>query len=224
MSLYNHVYEKLDYRKIYLACFRGRGVVSKTIKFTESLFFAYSEFTHVGLLIHSNQLDEEIKSKGCVYNEEWIVFESTLSGKWNDNIKNTCKKTFFGVQMRKFSELIESYSGQEGYLAVAKFLVDKNTLNLNEILKKYLGLGYDYNFFNLLTINTVDRKVINMGVKILGLTPTQKNFCSEFVFRVLKDCDMVPDKYIKVNSKNISPSFLTTKFIHKDFIFITKPH
>ena len=225
MNDYDFISTKLDHRMIYLACFRGRGVVSKTIKFTESLFFAYSEFTHVGLLIHSSQLNKEIKDNGCIIDQEqWIVFESTLSGRWNDNVKNTCSKTFFGVQMRKFSELIKSYNGREGYLAIGKLLINKYPYNLNQNLKKYLNIGYDYNIFNLLSINTVDRKLIDTVLKIFCLKPTEKRFCSDFVFKVLNECGLIPDEYKKIRSKNISPSFLTTKLIFKDYVYITKPH
>jgi len=218
----------LNVNFIYVAGFRGRGVVSKTIKFVEGLFSAYADFTHVGILIHSSQLNQELRDENCIQIGEWICFESTLSGKWNDDVKNSCNKTFFGVQGRKLSELINSYNGYEGYLCIARLLIHQKPFELNINLKKHLNKKYDYNFLNLLTIHTIEKKqlslVMNNICSFFGVAPTEKMFCSEFVFKFLNDCKLIPNKYINKHPKNISPSFIITEIIQKTFIFTTRPH
>lgn len=223
-NIENLINEKLNIEKIYLVGFKGRGIVSNLIKFLEQFFFAYSEYTHIGILIHSSQLEFFIKNENCILDNEWICFESTLSGKYNDNINNSCNKTFFGIQARKFSQIIEIYNGHEGYFCVGKLLLDNKPLNLNKNLKKYLKKKYDYNFFNLLTINIIEKNNMDKILSFFCIKPTEKRFCSDFVFTFLKDCNLIPDKFINIHSKNISPSFLINNIIHKNFIFISKPH
>lgn len=225
MSIINNLLNsKLDNESIYLVGFRGRGIVSNLIKFVEHLFFAYSEYTHIGILIHSSQLCSDIKMENCILNNEWICFESTLSGKYNDNINNSCNKTFFGIQARNFKDIIEIYNGQEGYFCVGKLLVNSKPFNLNNNLKKYLKKKYDYNIFNLFTINIIEKHNVDKILLFFSIKPTEKRFCSDFVFAFLKDCNLIPDKFLNYHSKNISPSFLINNIIHKKFIFISKPH
>lgn len=196
---------ELNKNSIYLVFFSSKHLVSKCINCYERIFLRNVYFSHVGLLFHSSLLKSNLK-KICYPINEYLVLESTLGGPLNDNIYNTCDKIEFGVQLRYFRNLLERYKEIKGKIAISEI---KN-IDLNifcDIIFKYINKSYDFIPTNLLTIH-LPFPTFNIG----GV------FCSELVFRILKDMKMDIQTYKK--SKKVSPNNLISSL--EDICFLSE--
>jgi hypothetical protein len=166
-------------------------------------------FSHVGILFHSDILLPESKQFVCNSENSFLVLESTLSGKLNDDILTTCRKVKFGVQIRSFNELIFSYLEKESKIALAE--IDENIEDLKvkftKVIQKYITLKYERHLTNLITIHLP-----------IPSFDSESVFCSELVYRILKDLDI---DVKKKNPKKVSPNTILSCIKLKDLFFIT---
>lgn len=190
-----------DYYKdnLFIIYFRSDDVISKFIRLWENLNMVNDEFSHVGLLMHSDHLDENIKISNCLLNKnKWIVIESTSSGYLNDGVYDTCGNVNITVQIRFFDDLLEKYNGKKGgRIAISKIkplsLENIETKKkLNTIIKNSLGISYEKAIINLFSVHINIPTIPNMGM-----------FCSEFVYLV---CSKLLNKTESLNPKKISPN------------------
>jgi hypothetical protein len=183
--------------KLYVIFFSSDHFVSKLIKTFEKIFKKNVKVSHVGLLFHSKHIEN--KSLFCSGN--WLVLESTLGGELNDGVKTTCNKTEFGVQLRSFSDIIET----KFYTSIIISSVQNLNLNekkreFNDLIQKYHGTKYERNPLNLFLVN-------------IPFIPSFKNkyfFCSEFVWLFINE--LLKLDFVKKKSKKISPNTIFFEF------------
>lgn len=174
--------------------FSSGDPISSTIRCFEKCFLKRDIiFSHVGFLLPSYLVNTPCSTKSS-----HVVFESTMSGPLNDNVRNVCGNIEFGVQLRSFDELIKEYNESKRIIAVC-FIKNKLLPNdyeeiIKTCVKKYEGKGYEKNIFNLLSVHTS-----------LPFTKKTGIFCSELVCEILKDLKLVNNK---CESKKISPNSL----------------
>lgn len=192
--------ECLNKSKLYVIFFSSSDFVSKTIRWFDSCWLSRPcAFSHSGILFHKQFLSLKLYNYLCQPNDEFLVIESTLSGRLNDCVYNTCKQSYFGVQIRSLTELLNSYKNQiNGSIAVCEIDIP-NTPNTFEcfssILQKYLQKKYE-------------RKLPNLFLVHMPIFPAFKSntfFCSELVYRILKDLKV---KIQKRSAKKVSPNSL----------------
>ena len=191
------MFQDLDKESIYVVFFSSKDFVSRSIRNLEKIWFRKRKniFSHVGLLFHESILDKQSKMKICKPpKESFLVLESTLSGPLNDNVKNTCNRVKFGVQVRRFSDLIKSYRESKGKIAVCKIknLHSKGDI-FNQTLKEYLDKRYEMILTNLLTVHFPIHSPVYKG----------SVFCSELVCLILQRLGLISKELIP---KKISPN------------------
>lgn len=199
------MFKDLDENTIYVVFFSSKDVVSTCIRKFEKIWFWKKKtlFSHVGILFHERILDVESKTKLCRPSESFLVLESTMSGPLNDNVKNTCKRVKFGVQVRKFNSLIKHYRKNKGKIAVCKLkkLNERNEGNegnesqkriFNQVLKDYLSKRYDIILTNLLTVHIPVQSIYSGRV-----------FCSELVCLILQQLGVISNE---IDPKKVSPN------------------
>lgn len=174
---------------MYVLFIKGHGLVAKGILLYEKLWNITSKYTHVGLVVHKELVDNKVSDLFCLKNDFYIL-ESTLSGGLNDSINSSCNKIIFGPQFRSFNEFISVYS-KFGDIKAKLVEMDKS-LSLN--LCNYLGKQYDYNILNLTMVHIPYIHYKN-----------DKYFCSDLITSLLKDNRMVDQN---INSKKVSPNKL----------------
>lgn len=200
----------LSKNKIYIILFSSNDPISSTITCFESFCLRHKcIFSHSGILFHSEILLPEFKFSICNPEDSFLVIESTLSGRLNDDVYNTCGKVKFGVQIRLLNELIESYSTKNGTkIAVAEIeekIADLSSKFTN-ILQKYITRKYEYLITNLLIIHLPISSIESESV-----------FCSELVYRILKELRI---NIRKKHPKKVSPNSLLKYLKLKELVYI----
>jgi uncharacterized protein (DUF1919 family) len=195
--------------KLYIILFSSTDIISSSIKLFESCFLKRKcIFSHVGILFHSKLLLPEFKFSVC-NPDNFIVIESTLSGKLNDDVYDTCGRIKFGVQMRSLTDLIESYSNKEGTkMAIAEIIdkIENLPYKFSEILNKYITKKYERCITNLITIHLPIPSIAN-----------KKVFCSELVYRILRDLGV---HIQKKNPKKVSPNSLLDYVTIREVVYL----
>jgi len=182
----------LDINGLYIIFFSSSDPVSRFIKKIEKIFNK-GLFSHCGLLIYSTKLKIP-----CIKKEQFVVIESTMSGRLNDNVLDVCGKSYFGTQFRLLIDILQSNVYKK--IAVCKIITNQNfkISDLNRI-NFYIGLKYDLSP-NLLTLHSPIPSI-----------KTRKMFCSELVCEILKGLNLVEVE----NTKKISPNdIFKLKFIN----------
>jgi len=178
---------------VYIVFFSSSQIISSAIKLSEKLYLDNVRFSHTGLLVYSKNFEDDIILNNCISKEGWYVLESTLSGRLNDGIRNTCGKTVFGVQIRDFDRISKQYET----IAVRDI---KSTLGnrkcINEFIRFYGGYSYETNPINLLTVH-------HNAIESFHFFGKKNVFCSELVFLFLQSLHP-----FKRNPKKVSPNFL----------------
>lgn len=170
-------------------------MVSKVIKGFEKFFLKKNYvFTHVGLAIKTELIVDIIPCTN-LKKSKYLVFESTLSGSLNDNVRDVCDNIYLGVQLRSFDELVKEYKAKKSNM-IAYSKISNLPNNYKEVIRrsitKYINKGYDLLSMNLLLIH----------VPISGIK-TDNMFCSELVCKILKDLNLVSSN---VKEKKVSPN------------------
>lgn len=88
---------------------KGGEHISNAIRFIQQVTLGVKErkdvWSHMGLVVTRELYDDPRLKPGKLY-----LIESTLSGKFNDGVKNIDGKSFFGVQIRDLDKLAKKYT------------------------------------------------------------------------------------------------------------------
>jgi len=164
-----------------LLFFTGHGIVSNIIREAEEKEEGEGKFSHIGMVI----CGKDFPSSHRYHSQDIYVFESTLGGTLNDGVQNLRKKTRFGVQLRRLSEVI----GAGGRGLWAPLHVQPAPRQVAAVVKKYEGIGYNADFCTLLAA-VCDSEYLLCN-KRLGFDG-ERLFCSELVARVFQDLGLLP--------------------------------
>lgn len=211
-ELYTTIKPKL--RSFDLFIFKGTDLVSSTIRLLQrhgNKVPSQGAFSHVGLCLKYDMLkyiypDDTRINKDCIY-----VWESSISGELGNKVYNIDGKTFLGVQLRNFDELVNAYDDSEKSAIAVGTLIDnpidkaKSEQEIGEkfrdIYRKYDGRFYDANFCSL--FSTIFPCIRPCRVPSEFIMNSQNwMFCSELVASVYKDLGVYPDF---VDPKTVTP-------------------
>jgi hypothetical protein len=149
-----------------LILFRGSDLVSTTILSIESkVDKTDAQFSHAGIIIRGEDLAppeaEHSKKFDWIKPESIYIFESTMSGGLSDGVLNVYGKSFLGVQMRDFDQVVKAYDTSSpktrlAWLPLKEELRQKVTANPKEYREmlartfiKYDGMPYDASFIDM---------------------------------------------------------------------------
>lgn len=208
-----------------LILFKGDDIISSTISRVEKNLFGNGEWTHVGVLLTKDVLDFKNSKNGKLY-----IWESTMSGGLSgDNVLDEeTNKGKFGVQIRDFEKVIQSYlkSGntkiawcplknnpftKNSNESIDEFLnrILKLKKNLTEFYKIHKDSPYDYKILPLLkTIYPCFGKIPLLH-KLF--TSKHKLFCSEMVTLLYQHLNLID---INIDPETIAPVELISHSSH----------
>ena len=201
-----------------LVVFKG-GVISSLIILVQSIFYKkpkYGRWSHVGLILTSDFLD--LLKIEYPKDEKYFVLESTLSGVLNDNVNDINDKVKFGIQIRSFNKLIQSYNYNKNKIAIVSLNNDIkiNSITVSQIedvlkfYEKYKDSKYDYTFYIFLKALFNCPSCINKFVNHSNLF-----FCSELVVEIYKILNIIDNK---IDAETICPFELLKFDIYKELI------
>lgn len=181
---------------IYLAFFESDDIAGQIIKRFEFFFLdKRAVYTHTGIVIKSSIIKDIIP---CYSGSKYVILESTMSGKLNDGLTNTCQESYLGVQLRDFDRLLIKYKTDRKKLSVSSIKILPH--DYKEIIKsfilRYINRNYDTNIVNLITMHSSIPNIKTNGV-----------FCSDLICRLLQELNVI-DKDIR--PKKVSPNTLFT--------------
>ena len=200
-----------------LIFFIGGEKISSTIRFIQRVSLGVENklevWSHVGLVVTRDLLDDKRLEPGKLY-----LIESTLSGKFNDGIKNVDGKSFFGVQIRDLDQLVKKYAGKKKR-GIAWSRLHNNPFRLTSqtedgLLKqkeiqfafttvwpvRWEGIRYNFNLISLAASVWPAFKPLDwLLLKFDFLNTDDWLFCSELVFDILQVFKFY-DKHIDASS------------------------
>lgn len=144
---------KNNIKPLDLILFCGDDPVSHTIQRLSGRMLGpeAAKYSHCGVIVSRDVLDIEELVPGKLY-----IFESTMSGRLTDGVKNIHNRAFLGCQIRPFDEVVEAYDRPPGTSLNWCRLINNpiSTLpNAKELMKEcyqeYDGLVYEVNLFQL---------------------------------------------------------------------------
>ena len=216
--------ERHTLRPLDLLLFAGEDGISGMIRFLQERGIESERkinlestdvFSHVGIVVTSEILDSPLIEEGKIY-----VWESTISGRFGQNVQNVRHEDFLGVQLRNLDELFPAYDDPPStWIAVCHLSNNPYDLAPSEDEKVYLkrrftaifdrldGVRYDLNpvalassIFPVLRPTRRQMKKIleGSGAKILS-APAEWLFCSELAATVYRDMGLYPESIIPDN-------------------------
>jgi len=203
---------KQNIRPFDLIAFRGDEFVSNLISKLEKrgkVTARGGTFTHVGMVITDEILDNPLLEHGKLY-----ILESVISGKLGSGVPDIQGKSFLGVQIRDLERVAEAYDQPNGTLVAWIPILENPILkqeNIPQIKKKFTdlyreidGILWDSNFWSLLS--ALYPKMRIMRPLFEKIFRTQKwLFCSEMVAIIYKHFNILPQI---VNPKDVIPADL----------------
>lgn len=188
--------------------FKGSDFVSKTICDIERFgnrIARSGDFSHVGMIVTSDILDHPKVLPNKIY-----VWESTMSGRLGSGVKNIYDKSYLGVQLRDFDELVVGYD-KPNVTRIAYGELIHNPIDdmpMAELKEKFTqlfteldGTRYDLNMYSLLSAICPGLRCARQ--KIEEVCHTEKwLFCSELVATVYITMGIYPHT---VNPKDVVP-------------------
>lgn len=189
-----------------LLLFKGGDFVSDIIRKSERLWLGKGagEFSHVGLVVTRNLLpDNELLKWGELY-----IWESTISGKLGQGVKNVEGRSFLGVQLRKLDDVIEAYdSSKKTRVAWCPLLHPLDTTDtkitdqFTKIFKELDGRRYDA---NMMSLGSSLFSCMRRGRRFVEMATGTGDwlFCSELAALVYKEMGILPPD---TNEKNVVP-------------------
>lgn len=202
-ELYTQVRDSL--RSFDLVLFRGGDFVSDFIRFAEKRQLqkpGSGDFSHAGIIIKSDVLNHPNVQPGKVY-----IWESTMSGKLSDGVYNIDGRSFLGVQLRDFDEVVDGYDKPNDTAVAICRLQQPFPVN-EEVRSKFTalfndlnGTRYDLNCCSLLG-SLVPCLRSCRGCTEDALDTDDWLFCSELVALVYSKMGIFPGT---VNPKNVVP-------------------
>ena len=188
--------------------FRGSDFISKTIMKIEKIgnrIERSGDFSHVGMIVTSDILDDSRLIPGKKY-----IWESTMSGKLGGGNNNINGKSYLGVQLRDFDELIVLYDAPNNTsIAVGTLFehpLDKYPADIMKniftpFFKKYDGRRYDANLFSLLSAICPGLRFMRKKIEKICHTEDWL-FCSELLAMTYIHLNIYPST---LNPKNVVP-------------------
>lgn len=189
-----------------LVLFSGSDVISLMIKYMETYQIKkkiddeYNQFTysHIGIVIRNDVL-------GFLEQDKVYIWESTMSGKLGEGVKNIDNNSFLGIQLRDLHEVVKAYDDSDTTrVALLPLNVDydKNKLGeFNRFYYRYNNTLYDINPTSLISAICPCLRPARKSVEEL-LGTEDLMFCSEMVTSVYKILGLFPDH---INEKNVVP-------------------
>lgn len=205
-SLYNDI--KQNIRPLDLLVFKGDDFVSGIISLLEKRghkFAKGGDFTHAGIVITSEILDEPLLQPGKLY-----IMEATISGNLGAGVPDIHGRSFLGVQIRDLERLIDAYD-YPNTTAIAWCSLTDNPCQTTEIKQRFNqiynqinGVMWDANCWNLLSALYPCMRPCRPCFD--HTLHTEKwLFCSEMVAVVYKHLGILPDY---VNPSDVLPADL----------------
>lgn len=203
-----------------LVFFRGDDFISDFIAFLEkrelirsksSVNISNDVYTHIGIIIKSDVLDDDRLDKDKVY-----IWESTMSGRLTDGVNNIDGKAYLGVQLRDFDEVMQHYDRPNdtkiavGYLSKEIrerwYYTSRPELLKSQFTKIFTGLnGIFYDANPVALFGSLSLPVCCCMRKCRDATDVANDewlFCSELVANVFQTLMLIPPD---VNPKNVIP-------------------
>lgn len=178
-----------------LILFDGKDVFSHLIKVMEKRQIERTSpdsednlYSHVGIALRKDVLPDIIPD------DDVYIWESTLSGVLGEGVKNTDGKSFFGVQLRNFSQLIAKYDNSaKTRIAYAKLInrpSDEAIASFSELFKNVNGTRYELNPYEGISAFLPFFRKFRSEVDRLCHTGRWL-FCSELVTHVYKNLGLI---------------------------------
>jgi len=202
----HYLEEKDKIESFDLILFDGKDIFSHLIKVMEerqiNRDFPDTEddlFSHVGIALRRDALPDIIKD------DDVYIWESTMSGLLGEGVKNVDGKSFFGVQLRNFSQVIAKYdrSGKTR-VAYAKLInrpTPESIATFPELFKSINGTRYELNPYEGLAAFVPFFRKYRSEVDKLCRTSGWL-FCSELVTHVYKYLGLVS---VNIDERDIVP-------------------
>lgn len=210
-SLYQNI--KSSIRSFDLILFKGSELVSNIISALEkrgNKIPTSGDFSHVGICLKYDILKYIYPNHININSSSVYVWESVVSGVLGNNCYDINGKSFLGVQLRNFDDLIEKYDkSSKTAIAIGTLInnpiekenIDTLSARFSKIFNKYNGQLYDYNCLSLFSsLCLCCRPCRNPIEQYLGTSDWL--FCSELAACVYKDLGVYPDY---VNPKDVVP-------------------
>jgi len=153
--------------------------ISRVIRAAETLTKGCGMFSHAGLAVRGDLLVSHYPN---IDRNEIYVFESTLSGYWNDNIENIHRKTFFGAQIRPLRPQIQTPTRSIAWCPLKSTIsahMDPN--RILDTIRRYDETGYNYHIIDLVTSVFPDNGCCESCRNRFGHAEEGLMFCSELV-------------------------------------------
>lgn len=197
---------KVKLQSLDLILFKGPDWVSDTIRWCQRMRLGCGDFSHAGIIIKKDVLPNDNR----ILKDEVYILESTMSGPLaSENVKNVDGKSYFGVQIRKFDDLVQSYDNniktklawcplKEEY----RQILEDDDLALKEELPKIIhkleGTQYDANPVNLIAAILPCLRVCRKTADEI-LNSGEWLFCSEMCALVYKLVGLYPEHVKEMN-------------------------
>lgn len=218
MSEYtNNIWSNI--RSLDLVFFRGSDYVSDLIRYVEGRKLCNTgkfkiqpdAFSHVGIIVKSDILDDPRLDDDKVY-----IWESTMSGILNDGVTNIDGRSFLGVQLRDFHEVVEKYGSipdtkiaiaplDESYRELLNEIERENEISIKEAFTNLFndlnGTFYDVNPVSLFSSIFKRCRMCRSNSEKFWKTENYL-FCSELVATIYRHMGIFP---YSVNPKNVVP-------------------
>ena len=204
-----------------LLLFRGGDFISDFIRFIERrvirdmdpklikrIPIKHSNYSHVGMVVKSDILNHPTIKEGEVY-----IWESTMSGDYADGVPNIDGVPYFGVQLRKFDEVMDAYDRPlDTAVAVAPLNGATRTRVWKEgesviqerftsLFNRLNGITYDANLYSLFSAAYPCLRGRRQRIEE-AMETEEWLFCSELVATVYVTMGIYP---VTVNPKNVIP-------------------
>lgn len=175
--------------------FQGSQLMGQTIRAGQDIVLGNGEWTHVGLLI-PREMVQEVEQPSTTLTEDWYVWESTFtSQRFAGEETKSIQGYQSGVQFRPFLSLVRHY---RYHVAVLRpyIAVSYQTYDWKRLYTKYANVEYDFHpvqlcssLFRCCRIGSSSSSSISSSSSTKRSDPM---FCSEFVANVLKDLHVLP--------------------------------
>jgi hypothetical protein len=169
------------------------------------------QFSHVGMIVTSDILDDPLVKPGKFY-----IWESTMSGKLGYGINDIEGHGFLGVQLRNFEQVFLEYDiPNDTSVAIARFLnnpfssseadesrCEKIKTDFTKLFHRLNGVSYDYNILDLAACAWKSLRPLRNFLNAEFTGADDWLFCSELIAVTWQALGFLPPT---VDPKNVLP-------------------
>ena len=198
-KLYDDI--KNQIKPLDLIAFRGDTIYSHLIREFEN----HGKFTHVGIVVTSDVLDEHLLKPGKLY-----LLESTISGIFDYDVYNIYGQSYAGVQICDLDNIVNAYDKPNDTVVAWCPLINNpwkkssTKRKLTKIYNKINGKMYNLNIWNLLSTVYPFMRPLRSLVDHIFHTE-EWLFCSEMVALVYNSLNILSPN---INSRDVTPDDL----------------